>query len=136
MLGFDSYAIDERWSEASLGSWTGRTARDLKGDGSGDYSRWRAGTLTPPDAESFAELRSRVVAVVESLAHTLGPDGTALVVTHGGPIRAVRDHFVGLAPDALVPVEPASLTILDFTDRWRLRACGIAGAALDPDPSD
>jgi probable phosphoglycerate mutase len=38
---------------------------------------------------------------------------TLLVVTHGGPIRALLREVVGLDPRSAVPSHPASLTVLD-----------------------
>lgn len=37
---------------------------------------------------------------------------TALVVCHGGVIRAVMDAFLGLRPQHVLPVAPASITVL------------------------
>jgi broad specificity phosphatase PhoE len=137
LMGFDRPETDERWREASLGTWTGRTADDLRADGSDDYRRWRAGALTPPGAESFTQLADRVTDAVDGLrAGARGAPDVVLVITHGGPIRAVCDRFLGLAPEAVVPAEPASLTILDFADRARLRTYSLAMSVVDRDPPD
>lgn len=118
-------AVDERWQEADLGAWTGRTRAELVAAGDGAYAAWRAGTHVPPGAEPFAEMAERVTAAVEQLA---GRGGVQLVVTHGGPVRAACAELVGLAPAALVPVSPGSATVFDLSGpRPRLRAFNATG---------
>lgn len=133
ILGFDRPTLDERWQEANLGSWTGMTAADVKVAADGEYEAWRAGKLTPPGAESFEAMTDRVTASVTALATG---EATVLVVTHGGPIRAVCKRFVGLEPSSLVPVDPASLTIVDFADRARLRSYSLTMARPSDEPPD
>lgn len=50
-----------------------------------------------PDAESYREFRGRIVADYERMtaAH---PDGSVLLVSHGGTIRALICHVIGLDP--------------------------------------
>ena len=132
LLGFDSPDLDGRWQEADLGNWTGTSAAELKSTAPDDYTAWRSGTFTPPGGESFEAMTSRVV---EAVAELDGAE-TLLVVTHGGPIRALCRHFVGLEPRSIVPVDPASITVLDFTDVPRLKSYGIALNGLSADPPD
>ena len=55
----------------------------------------------------------------------------ALVVTHGGPVRAACARLAGLAPDHLVPVPNASITVIE------LRHGGaLASFAVRPVPPD
>ena len=98
--------VDERWAEASLGEWEGRTPDAL----GADYARWRAGALVPPGGETLAELSSRVADAARDAAALEGP---VLVVTHGGVVRAALAHFVGLTADRIEPVAAPSLTVLD-----------------------
>lgn len=118
--------------EADLGVWTGRTASDLLESGE-PYAEWRAGRATPPGGESFEALTERVTAAAAELM-TAG--GVALVVTHGGPIRALVHHLIGLAPERIVPVDPGSLTIIDVDDQPRLRAYSVHAAAARLAPPD
>lgn len=123
LLGWDAPHLDARWREADLGEWTGRDSRELAAE-SDDYQRWRDGTHTPPGAESFDELRKRVADAIGDLH-----DGrTTLAVTHGGTIRAVLDHLVGLAPDRILPAAPGSLTVLQLDPEPRLRTYNLTGA--------
>ncbi|WP_075295647.1 MULTISPECIES: histidine phosphatase family protein [unclassified Pseudonocardia] len=121
LLGLSTAGTDARWREAHLGEWTGRSVPDLPAD---RYAEWRAGRAAPPGGESFAELTERVLA---GLADLPG-EGTTVVVSHGGPIRIVLRHLVGLPPEKLVPVGPATLTVVDRSGALdRLHAYNIGG---------
>lgn len=122
VLGLSADTVDARWQEADLGTWTGRSRDDLVAVGDGAYAAWRAGTHTPPGAESIERLRARVAAAIDDLAHL----DTVLVLTHGGPIRAACHLLVGLVSARLVPVQPGSLTAFDLTGPTpRLRAYNL-----------
>ena len=98
--------IDDRWVEAGLGEWEGRRPAEI-GD---EYSRWRAGELTPPGGEAASAVALRVGAAVRDAA---GQPGPVLILTHGGTIRSVLAQFVGLTTANLEPVAAPSLTVLD-----------------------
>lgn len=132
LLGHDGAPRDPRWMEADLGEWTGRTAAELQEAGE-PYADWRAGRFTPPGGESFSSLTARVVAATDDLARG---GGIALVVTHGGPIRALVRHYIGISPEVMVPVDPGSLTIIDFAERPKLRAYSVLAAAARFSPPD
>ncbi|PWD50255.1 histidine phosphatase family protein [Serinibacter arcticus] len=114
--------LDPRWMESSLGDWEGRLPAEL----GADYTAWRAGRLVPPGGEDADAVRTRIVAAVTAAAARPGP---VLVVTHGGTIRAVLAHYLGLTADLIEPVAAPSLTAVDVDGRGaRLRAFN-AGAA-------
>jgi broad specificity phosphatase PhoE len=98
--------VDERWAEAGLGEWEGRRAEEI----GADYLLWRAGRLVPPGGEEPAAVTRRVA---DAVAFAAGQPGPVLIVTHGGTIRSVLAHFVGLTTDRLEPVAAPSLTVLD-----------------------
>ncbi|MHA6627529.1 histidine phosphatase family protein [Pseudonocardia sichuanensis] len=128
LLGFPGERHDARWQEADLGDWTGLRTAVLRERG-GAYAAWRAGRFTPPGGEPFAALTERVAAGVADLRADPG-GGVVLVVTHGGPIRAVLRHLLGLEPARIVPVGPASLTVLDLgVDGARLHGYNIRAGA-------
>lgn len=122
LLGLDPDHVDDRWQEADLGGWTGRTREELLAAGNGDYDAWRAGTFSPSGSEAPADMRARVAAALGSLSdHDL-----VVVITHGGPIRSVCRQLVGLEPGRLVPVQPGSLTAFDMGGLGpRLRAFNL-----------
>jgi broad specificity phosphatase PhoE len=117
LLGYPSPEIDPRLREADLGDWTGKYVSDLIAASNSDYVAWREGQFTPPNAEPWTALCQRVQAALEALS---SQREVILVVTHGGPIRAACSRFLGLEPQHILPVRPASITIIEFKDRARL----------------
>lgn len=109
LLGLRPDRVDARWQEAHLGAWTGRTRAELEATGTDEYAAWRAGSFTPPEAEDHVSLRQRVDEAIGDLTDT----DLALVITHGGPIRAASRSLVGLEQHRLLPVRPGSMTVFD-----------------------
>lgn len=140
-LGYGACRFDQRLREAHLGKWVGLHAADLLRTDPASYQAWRQGTLTPPDGESFEVLMERVK---DSLGDLLSEPGPVLVVTHGGVVRAALALLLGLYPDRIVPVSPASLSIVDVVDGSvrvgagtgaRLHSFNLTGYnALEPAP--
>ncbi|GAB3054249.1 histidine phosphatase family protein [Sediminivirga luteola] len=120
---------DPRLQEAGLGEWEGLTAEEI----GGDYRRWRAGVLTPSAGESRLQVHERVAAALRDAAAGEGP---VLMVTHGGVIRAALEILVGLRTDQIVPVDAASLTVLEVPAadlaRSRLRHYNLTAQAPVP----
>jgi broad specificity phosphatase PhoE len=79
---------DERLAEAYAGEWQGRLCADLIAEAPDAYAAWRAAEpgFRFPGGESVAEQAARVAAALADVAAGPLP---ALVVTHGGAIRAV-----------------------------------------------
>jgi broad specificity phosphatase PhoE len=130
-------ATDPRWRESGMGDWTGRSAAELLADPQGRFAAWREGHADPPGGESWGDVCARVAEAVRDLRATGVP--RALVVTHGGPVRAACAVLADLAPDQLVPVGNASLTIIDLDRRGRLVAFAVrplATARREPPPAD
>lgn len=133
LLGWPDARQDPAWEEADLGEWSGLSAASVIDAGDGRYAAWRTGRHTPPAGEPWEALRERVAAAVARLA---ADGGTQLVVTHGGPIRAVCNLLLGLDPLHVVPAGNASLSVLELDDPPRLRLYNLTAAA-DPDgPQD
>lgn len=120
LLGFDSPKMDQRLREANLGAWQGQYIADLE---QAQYQAWRVGQFTPPDGESWQAFCDRVEDILTEL---IARDGRYLIVTHGGVIRAACDRLLGLSPRQIVPVSPASLTIIDVNDQPRLSVFNLA----------
>jgi broad specificity phosphatase PhoE len=132
-LGFETPRLDPRLREADLGEWTGRSIEQLQAEEAENYSAWRAGAYTPPDAESWESLLERVRSAVDELLHV---GGCHLIVTHGGPIRAACLHLIGLHLQHMLPVAPASATIIDVNYRPRLGAFNLTARPLVLDAPD
>ncbi|SMO44013.1 histidine phosphatase family protein [Paracoccus laeviglucosivorans] len=135
LLGHADARLTPDLREQCLGDWSGRDIADLQADAAQDYADWRAGRFTPPDAEGWDSFRDRVAGAMQDAAAQAGH--TALVVCHGGVIRAALQALVGLPPSRVVPVAPASLTILLMDPNGaRIEAMNIAPGALRLDAPD
>lgn len=79
---------DAEWRERSLGVYQGQTREEVsERDPEAVEDARVALDTTPEDGESLEAFQDRVVGAAESLAGSLADEETALVVTHGGPIR-------------------------------------------------
>jgi broad specificity phosphatase PhoE len=94
--------------EVDVGSWSGLTRAEAKERFPQAFRRWADGGQGWDDGETYEHMAERVVEAVRNLAEGHA-GGTLLVVSHGGPIRAL--HAVALGLDVsqhrrLAPVEP------------------------------
>lgn len=96
--------------EIDVGDWTGAAIADLVARQPQDYAAWRAGEFAPAGGELWADFRARAVAVIEA-ARQASP-AALLAVCHGGVIRALLEHYLGLPPRRISPAAPASLTAI------------------------
>jgi 2,3-bisphosphoglycerate-dependent phosphoglycerate mutase len=71
--------------------------------------------------DAFSE---RVLGGLEQIAHTIGPDATAIAVLHGGVIAEACHQATGSRPFAFLYAENASITRLLRlpSGRWALRS--------------
>lgn len=134
ILGHASAIRDRRWREIDVGEWTAASLDDLRRDQPDAFSGWRAGTYTPPGGENWQSFCARIRGALEELADP--PGATALVVTHGGVIRAACALLVGLQPSHIIPVGPASLTVIDLSPTPKLRAFNVSANGLELDAPD
>ena len=126
LLGLAGVPADARWREIDIGDWAGHTLDELDPE---DVAAWQRGEIAPPNAETFAELQARVAGAVDELH---GED--AVIVTHGGCVRAATAHLTGADPRRLAPPANASLTVIEYGDRTRLHAYGVTDASPQPAP--
>ncbi|SEM77476.1 probable phosphoglycerate mutase [Loktanella fryxellensis] len=119
-----AYAVPApRLREIGVGDWTGSEIAALD---PATYQDWRAGTFAPPGGYVWADFRTRVCAAVTDIA--MQGHGTVLFVCHGGVIRALIDGGPGLPPARLLPVGPASLTVIGFR-QGQARFAAMSGTA-------
>ena len=87
---------DTRLRELSFGEWEGLTRDEINSRYGGAFSRWDACELArPPGGESDATMADRVLeALFEIVDRHAGQ--CVLVVTSGGPIRALQAHVEGI----------------------------------------
>ena len=97
--------------EVDVGSWSGLTRAEAEERFPEGAARWREGFPGWDDGETYEQMTSRVVGAVLRIART-HEGGRALVVSHGGPIRALHATALGLDVHTyrkLRPVEPNAL---------------------------
>ena len=126
ILGYGDAECRPALREMDLGAWTSADVETLQQEQPENYAAWRAGTLTPPGGEAWTAFSRRVEGALEDAMN--GGDGSVLLSTHGGVIRAACDLLIGLPPSQAVPVNPASLTVFDCGERARLLAYNASAA--------
>jgi len=110
LLGFPEATPTAMLREIDVGEWTGASIAELLARSEAEYRDWRAGAYTPPGGEHWSAFADRTAAAVGASLQE-GAE-RLLVVCHGGVIRALLDRLVGLSPQRMVPVGPASLSIV------------------------
>lgn len=100
---------DPRLRELGFGAWDGLTYDECLARDGDRFRRWidDPAAKPPPGGEAYAEFATRVDAATDALPRT----GTALCITHGGPIRRIVAHALGLAWDRVVLMEVAATGI-------------------------
>ena len=111
--------------EIDVGSWTGLAQDEVKERFPDAYAAVRARTGRGWEGgETYAELVGRVLEAVRRIARE-HPHGTVLIVTHSGPIRAVRAHALGLDYAKDRKAAP-------FVDRLEVSAVTVADGIFRP----
>lgn len=94
--------------EVDVGSWSGLTRAEAEERFPEGFMRWRDGYPGWKDGETYEAMTDRVLEAVDRIAAE-HEGGRVLVVSHGGPIRAMHAAALGLDVHAyrrLRPVEP------------------------------
>jgi broad specificity phosphatase PhoE len=94
--------------EVDTGSWSGLSRADVEARFPEGFAHWSSGGSAWENGESYDEMAERVIGALRKIAED-HPDGRVLVVSHGGPIRAIHAAAEGLAIQdyrRLKPVEP------------------------------
>ena len=99
---------DEGLREVDVGSWAGLTRAEVEERYPAAFRRWVAGGDGWADGETYQEMSARVLTCIVRIADA-HEDGAILVVSHGGPIRAIQAAAAGMTVHELrrdSPVEP------------------------------
>ena len=112
--------------EVDVGSWSGLTRAEAEERFPEGFARWRDGYPGWKDGETYEAMTDRVLRAVDEIAAE-HEGGRVLVVSHGGPIRAMHAAALGLDVHAyrrLRPVEPnARLSAVCFVDGKLTELC-------------
>jgi broad specificity phosphatase PhoE len=108
--------IEEGLREIDFGRWEGLSFDEIVQKDAALIKGWAAWSpdFTFPEGEQAGDFLDRVHRVCRLLVES--PAETALVVTHGGVVRAMLCHLLRLPPEhyLLFDVKPARLTVIDL----------------------
>lgn len=91
--------LDPRWREMHFGEWHGLTYRQMEAQSPEGVAHWNADRVhhAPPGGETLAQVAARVQAALEDIRRD-HPEQTALITSHGGPIRVLLCLLLGKSP--------------------------------------
>jgi broad specificity phosphatase PhoE len=105
--------------EVDTGSWSGLSRAEVQERFPEGFERWISGGSGWEDGETYEEMGARVLGALKEIARA-DPGGRILVVSHGGPIRAIQAAANGMDIHEyrrLKPVEPnAGLSVVTVDD--------------------
>lgn len=111
--------VDARFAESYRGRWERRAWTDIEREEPEAWAAWRRGgtDFRFPGGESLAEHQERVLAGLDAVRSGPRP---ALVIAHGGTIRAIAAarHPRGLDAFHELDVPNATLIDIDEPGRW------------------
>ena len=106
------FSIDDDLREIDFGLWEGMSFAQIAAGDPGAVERWTAlaDDFAFPEGEGILPFRERIAAAARRM--TADPAGTVVAFTHGGVIRLLICHFLGLATREFLgfDIQPGSLT--------------------------
>ncbi len=98
-LGSGEIQLDRNWREISFGAWEGLTWDEIKERFPALEQEYRQDpySVRIPEAETQAEVLARAQQALTDVIKRY-PDGTGIVVSHGGILRLLVSHLLGLEP--------------------------------------
>lgn len=113
----------EEFMEMDYGLWSGKKLSSLKREKMWKRIQTSPSSVRFPSGESFLEMERRVKKglTVHAKRH---PKSNILIVSHGDPIKMAIALTLGMKMDDFqkIVVDPASLTIIDWTSRTLIGA--------------
>ena len=92
--GLEPVRVDDL-REVDVGAWAGLSRDEVAARFPDALERWLAGGEGWEDGETYDAMSSRVLAALRRIADA-HPEDAVLVVSHGGPIRAIQAAAAGL----------------------------------------
>jgi broad specificity phosphatase PhoE len=95
--GDSDFTVDERLREITFGAWEGYTVPELKAQSPELVARRKADKwgFVPPEGESYKMLSGRIGAWLATVTRP------TVVVSHGGVMRVVRGHLLGIPTEEI-----------------------------------
>ena len=112
---------DPAFQELGFGQWEGLTLDEARARDAALYQGWASTPhlVSPPEGESLAQARERVLAGLERL-RAGHQDETVCLVAHGIPVRILILEALGLGLDRIWSLHsaPTGISELEFRDDW------------------
>jgi broad specificity phosphatase PhoE len=130
--------------EMRLGRWEGMTVAEIQAAFPGTYERWLADPLAhpAPGGEKLEEFFARVVGAFTRMRESR-PGADGVLVSHGGAVKALLCHVLGLDVRALfrIKVDNTAVSVVEVDETTRRvvllnDTCHLAGAGGDLVPKD
>jgi len=106
-------------AELDFGAWDGLSYGEIERGDPERLAGWLAhpASIPPPGGETLAHMSQRVVAATQAIV-ARHPQGVVAIVSHGGPIRALVCHALGLPLEAhwRIRQDLGALTRLDWCE--------------------
>jgi 2,3-bisphosphoglycerate-dependent phosphoglycerate mutase len=102
--------------EVDVGDWRGLTREQVALSHPDGYRRWLQGEAGWDGGETYEQMHTRVVATVAAIVAT-APGRRIAVISHGGAVRALAAHAVGLPKHERLRIDGArncSLTTVQY----------------------
>jgi broad specificity phosphatase PhoE len=93
-LGLEPAAVDDL-REVDVGAWSGLSRTEVEERFPEGFGRWLDGGEGWEDGETYAQMAARVLRALRQIADS-HPGDEVLVVSHGGPIRAIHAAAAGM----------------------------------------
>lgn len=97
--------IEDQWQEIDYGDWDGMPLDEWRKLAAPQFKEFRQdmSKLSPPNGENFIDFKDRILAAWMGLSEL--PDKShVLVVTHGGVLRVVLPHVLGMPLNRSFPL--------------------------------
>jgi len=134
--GLGTPALDTRLAECDFGAWAGRDLDAITAEDPESVSAWMAGhDARPHGGESLAAFAARVGGWLAEQARL---DGSAVVITHGGVVKAavIAALAAPIASFWRVDASPLGVTELHAHDgRWTVTKVNAASGAVAEVPA-
>jgi len=107
--------VREELTEFDFGEWEGRSIESLRGDNAWEQFNRSRSTVVPPGGERMIEVQARMVRESDKIRRN-HPNGAAVVVSHGDPLRSLIAYYLGAPLDLMqrMEVSTASITAVRF----------------------
>jgi probable phosphoglycerate mutase len=117
--------LDKALREIFAGSWEGLTDAEMRERFPEEFAAWKRGDrVRRGGGESEPEVADRVVPVIQRALESVSPQGTLVVVSHGGSSRVAIGRMLKLPPEhwgSLGGLSNCCWSVLgEATRGWRL----------------